>query len=171
LSKLDAFPHQDPGSGAMVAVIEGMPFWRIIARWVRGFHAALYREPVLSYDGAVYPPFAGTEDLAMIPPVERIVPKLVELLKRNRTAGTVDRIVGFNGKCRYECFWSHLDDGRPICVWALNLYDWKRLGATHLHGPRSCLGYYGCATPVTTAHETRLAFPIANADVLDAFGS
>ena len=169
--KLRVSPHVHSGTGAVQAVVEGLPLWRIIARWVRGFHAALYLEALPSYDGAVYPPFAGTDDLDVIPPIERIVPKFVELMKRNRAAGALDRIVCFNGKCRYECFWTHLDDGRSICVWALDIYDWKRLGETPLHPARSCMGYYTFAAPVTATRETRLAFAIENGDVLDAFGS
>jgi hypothetical protein len=169
--KLNAFPYYHAETGEMAAVVEGLPLWRIIARWVRGFHAALYREPLPSYDGAVYPPFAGTDDLEVIPPIDRIVPKFVELMKRNRAAGTLDRIVCFNRKCRYECVWTRLDDGRSMCVWALDINDWKRLGETPLHPARSCTGYYTFATPVTTAHATQLAFPIENKDVLDAFGT
>jgi hypothetical protein len=170
VSTLNVSPHVDAESGALLAVVECLPLLRIIARWVRGFHAALYRGVLPSYDGNVYPPFAGTDNLDVVSPIDRVVLQFVDDMKRNRAAGATDQIVSFNGKCRYECFWTHEDSGRPICVWALDLYDWRRLGATPLHQPRSCVGYYRFATPVTNAHRTRLVFPFSNAEVLDAFG-
>lgn len=168
--RLKVEPHVHAGTGSLQAVVEGLPLPRILARWVKGFHAALYRQWLPSYDGDIYPPFAGTDDLAVLPPVARIVPKFVEEMKRNRAVGALDRIVSCRGKCRYECFWTTWDNGQPICVWALDVYDWKRLGETPTHPARSCLGYYTYATPTEAAKRTELVFPIENNAVLDAFG-
>lgn len=93
-------------------------------------------------------------------------------IKRNRVAGKLDRIVCSNGKCIYECVWYKADGGQPICIFALNVYDWSALANTDDFPKRGCVGMYlpakGRPAGATTA--TSLSISILNAEVLDPFG-
>ena len=149
----------------------------------RAFHAALYREVLPDNDGTTDgtmfgfdPPFpVGHVDKDGEISVDAIRPHhtyFVKQVKRNRTAGRLDRIVCFNGKCVYECVWDKADGGQPICIFALNLYDWSSLANTEDFPKRGCVGTYlpvkGRPLDATTA--TSIAIPISNVEKLDPFG-
>jgi hypothetical protein len=170
LNKLETFPVQLPGHDQPVGVIENFPLPRIVARWVRAFHSALYREPLHSYGGNVYPPFGGTDDLATKPEVAQVVPKLVSEIRRNRAVRKIDWINCYNGKCRYECFWSTLNNGKIVCVWALSLYDWEKLGRTPNYPGHTCVGLYGAdRVPSGASRGTSLIVLPTGTDPLQAF--
>jgi hypothetical protein len=146
-----------------------------IRRWVRGFHAALYHE-YLSEDSdfATYPPMPeGThsDGRVVYNPVSEIVPKFVEELRRNRAVFNIDRIISRNAKCRYECVWSQADDGRWICIYGLDLYNWSDLG-DRSQPSRGCVGCYrrqSGGTPPEGSTGTRLTFNVTTASPLDPF--
>lgn len=87
-------------------------------------------------------------------------------------AKRLDRITCYNGKCVYECVWDKTDNGQPICIFALKVYDWGALANTEDFPKRGCVGMYlpasGRPTDGTTA--TELVIPIANTEKLDPFG-
>lgn len=148
-----------------------------IRRWVRGFHAALYREYLPEEAGfATYPPMPeGTRSGHRIVynSVPEIVPKFVEELRRNRAVSNVDRILTCNGRCRYECVWSQADDGRWICIYGLDLYRWSELG-DRSQPPRGCVGCYrrpSGGVPANGSTGTRLVFDIGTASPLDPFAT
>ena len=100
---------------------------RTICRWLRAFHAALYREFLPDNDGtedgtsfSFDPPFPigriDENDEIRVAPISPHHTYFVEQIKRNRTAGRLDRITCFNGKCVYEL---RLGQGR---WWAAHLY-------------------------------------------------
>jgi hypothetical protein len=148
----------------------------IIRRCVRGFHAALYREPL--DDAAQFsscPPLPearmvdGRAEVAEVAPVVR---EYVKELKRNRLVGTIDRVVCRNGKCRYECVWTQADNGRRACVFGFDLYGWIDLGDPQL-GQRGCSGSYvlpEARVPASATLATRLVVPFENRAPLDPFG-
>lgn len=154
----------------------GLQLKPIIFRWVRGFHAALYDQPVGPSRYMVFPPLpeGRVEGRQVEPvPVPDVIPDLVKELKRNRLTGTLDVIVCRNSRCRYECVWSQADDGRRICIWALDLYGWRELGDITHFEPRGCIGAY-CPSdrlipPIATLG-TRLKFSVPTAERLDPFG-
>ena len=122
---------------------------RAIWRWVRGFHAALYREHLS--DNAlqhIQPPMTpGRRGVLGIVP-DPILPQqfdYVEIITRNRDLHRLDRIVTRKGKCIYECVWTDVLDpaGRRACIFALQIYDWADLGVTNRTHRRGCLGVYG----------------------------
>jgi hypothetical protein len=134
----------------------------IIFRWICGFHAALYDEPLGPAESFISPPVpegrVGETQIDPIP-IAEVTPHLVDELKRNRLTGTIDSIICRNGRCHYECVWTQADDGRRICVWALNIYDWRELGDTTHFEPRGCVGVYRLkngTVPPTAAIATRL---------------
>lgn len=157
------------GSDVPAAFVKNLQFQRIVFRWLRAFHAALYGQYLPSCGGYIHPPFPEFDDLPGRS--EQSVRLYVETVKQNRVSKTIDTIVCRNGKCRYECFWSHTDDGRPMCVFALDIYGWSRLGDVHHYPQRSCVGSYMPpeGIPPSASRATTLVFPFANRDALDAF--
>lgn len=145
-----------------------------IHRWVRGFHAALYGQFLSSITGfVVYPPWplarAIADDTYVLEHVKKHQAELVGMIKQNRTAGCLDVIDCNNGKLRYECTWS-INNGGPICAFALKLYDWENLGDGNL-SKRGCVGYYSAIKPIRASFATDLIVPIQNQEPLDPFGN
>lgn len=163
--------------GSLGVGVGGLQLKEIIFRWVCGFHAALYGEPLGPAIRMVFPPFpegrVQEEHQVEAVPVPDGVPLLVKELKRNRLTGTLDVMVCRNGRCRYECVWSQADDGRPICIWALDLYGWQDLGDIKHFERRGCVGLYGPNSrliPSLASRGTRLEFSVPTGERLDPFG-
>lgn len=151
--------------------VEWLGLHFIIARWLKGFHAALYGEFLRQVNGAIHEPFPGGDTLGQDSNLHVSHRVFVREIKKNRAAGRLDSIVAYNGQLKYECAWSHLDDGRPMCLWALDLYAWHRLGDTNNFPARSCVGWYEAldAIPAEAALATRLELPFRNTEPLNAF--
>jgi len=153
----------------------GLDLSGIIWRWVRAFHAALYRSPIGRCSFSVFPPFPeGREVGGTIEPVPvpEVIPLLVREVRRNRTTGTLDSVVCRRGRCRYECVWTQADAGQWFCVWALDLYGWSELGDVTHFERRGCVGTYRLQeqpVPATAVTGTRLHFVIPNEAHLDPF--
>jgi hypothetical protein len=110
-----------------------------VIRWVRGVHAALYKEflpdqPETNF--CVSLPFprllSGQRARRLTVGLDQNHLTFVEELKKNRMAGRMDRIRCNNGKFTYECVWTKADQGEPCCIFGMNIYDWNRLGPAHL---------------------------------------
>jgi hypothetical protein len=107
--------------------------------------------------------------------IDRLRPQhlnFVRAIKENRAKLNVDRILSNNRKCLYECVW-YQDDAKLtwLCIFALNIYDWKDLGETGVEPSRGCAGAYVLAVPPLNA--TRgVGSPIVlpNLEPLDPFG-
>lgn len=162
--------------GSPAAALRDLDIRKIIRRWIRGFHAALYREYLPADAGfATYSPLPeGKDDGQQVTfvPIPEVFAKFVEELKRNRAVRALDQIISRNGKCRYECVWSQLDDGRWICVYGLDLYDWIELGDINNFTPRGCVGCYQRPTagvPARASTATRLIFDWKSASPYDPF--
>lgn len=147
-----------------------------IQRWIRGFHAALYQQP-LSFQAkfAINPPFpvADLSNLNNIHPIKKQNLKFIELIKLNRLARSIDSVVCNNNKVRYECVWEKADNGQPFCIFALDLYNWKDLGDGKNFHARGCVGAYCVpleSMPVHATAATKIYASIANLDFLDPFG-
>jgi hypothetical protein len=143
-------------------------------RWIRGFHAALYNQFLAETPlRALVTPFPRTQDGSII--IEKLQaqhPLFVRTIKINRTKLNVDRILSNNGKCLYECVW-HQDDDKSawLCIFALNIYDWKDLGETGVEPSRGCAGAYTlAATPPNATRAVDSAIILPNFEPLDPFG-
>jgi hypothetical protein len=160
-----------PYGMAPFGAVEWLNLRFIVARWLKGFHAALYGEFLPNVNGAIHEPFPGGDEPGEDTTLHVSHPVLVREIKKNRAAGSIDAIVFYNGRCRYECIWSHLDDGRPMCLWALDLYTWHRLGDTKNFPARSCVGWYLAVSsiPEGAARATMLELPFRNSEPLNAF--
>jgi hypothetical protein len=156
-----------------VGGIGGLDLHRTLIGWLMGFHALLYRE-YLPHTGLFavtepWPSFVG--DPNYVEPIQAVHSAWVETLQRSRAAATIDRVVAWKGHLRYECTWSRLNDGRPACVFALDIYDWTKLSGDSLAPKRSCTGLYAtAATPNNASRETSLVIPLRSRNVLNAFG-
>lgn len=168
---------QDTKSDESLAGIRDTDLKGAISRWMKAFHSALYRVPLpVNTRNAIHPPMPAGElkDGRLV--FEQMLiqqPLFVELIKKNRAAKRLDRVVCYNGKCVYECTWERMDDGSWSCIFALNIYDWRSLGNA-AQGQRGCVGWYQprSGIPLTATHGVvrLLEFSVANLDPLDPFG-
>lgn len=162
--------------GTKGIAVGGFNFRSIIRRWVRGFHAALYEEFIADEDGrflTTHPMPEGDPETGHFDQVQQVIPAFVETLKKNRLTGSLDRIVCRNGTCVYECVWVQADDGRWLCVYALDLYGWIELGDIEHFEPRGCVGAYlrlKPGHPQNASVGTKLVFDVPNTRPLDPFG-
>lgn len=168
---------QPAPSGGETLVLTGIDFQAMIRRWLRGFHAALYREPLPSAGAfSTHPPLPSGRmegDELKPDPIDPAHEKYVEVLKRNRAVNNLDRIICRNGKCRYECVWVRADGGQPwLCVFCLDIYDWIRLGDDNNFIPRGCVGAYARSdggVPRHASTDSRLIFTVPNKDKHNPF--
>jgi hypothetical protein len=148
-----------------------------IWRCVRGFHAALYRQPLVTDQFALSTPFPRADKTPagmQLQPIRAQHFVGVETIKVNRALGNLDGIVANNGKLRYESVWCLADDGvQWLCCFALDIYDWKDLGSHTKEIPaRGCVGFYTQTDRVapfgaTLNKQTQIVIP--NVDKLDPF--
>ncbi|MCX5643149.1 MAG: hypothetical protein NTZ17_00445 [Phycisphaerae bacterium] len=162
-----------------VLALEGISLTGVIARCIKGFHAALYGEylPKTTPHWFDPPTAVGSKKGNQIV-FEETRPHFllfVRTIKKNRKAGRVDRISCFNDKCVYECVWERTDGGTWACFFALNIYDWKELGDASHQPRRGCVGFYMPTRgrpPQAMIGITRvLEIPIPNAEAFDPFGN
>jgi hypothetical protein len=149
-----------------------------IWRWISGFHAALYGEPFSKLEGSLVSPFPRLNLVngRHIPvPLREQHQLFVETIKLNRMKNSLDRIHTNKGKMVYECVWGQSDNQGPwLCIFALNIYDWKDLGRTSFFLARGCAGCYYTQSGTVPATTTQVSIsPILppNADPLDPFGN
>ncbi len=146
-------------------------------RWVRGFHAALYQTPLHdSAQRAIETPFPEARKVGRrveVSPSRQQHSKFVEIIKLNRSLNQLDSIRCNNGKLKYECTWIKSDEGIQLCVFALDLYDWKALGKVPGLSARGCAGWYrlesGLAPDAATQGTVSEISP-PNNEPLDPFG-
>jgi hypothetical protein len=166
----------------MAGLVHNLDIDSAVWRWIRGFHAALYRtSPVGIIRGPDSPvtPFASL-DTYYLERWQRQRPqheKLVQTLQQNRAKGTLDRITCNKEMVVYECVWCQvpsIPDGSPswACIFGLDVYDWKDLGRTEFLPARGCAGVYVLpdrAVPAGATKGTISSIVVPNADPLDPF--
>jgi len=169
--KFVIFPENDRGAVTNVNVHEAI--WR----WIRGFHAGLYREPLTKdVRGALTTPFPKAAVSGRSYRLERLKPQhrlIVETIKVNRLKRNIDRLECNKGKLVYECVWCQSDTGPWMCFFALDLYGWKDLGRTKGIPARGCAGFYvppSQTLPATATRAVASSIIIPNLDPLDPFG-
>lgn len=150
--RMEVYPGQEFGAVTNVNVKEAV--WR----YIRGFHAALYCEPLSLGNSMITTPFTRgrivNSELVLEGPRQEQHFEIVQAIKNQRAAGNVDRIISNNRKVIYECVWVYADDRtavesgqrpptpRPACLFALDIYGWKRLGDAGVVPARGCAGAY-----------------------------
>ncbi len=177
--KMERYPDQEFGAVTNVNVVEAV--WR----YIRGFHAALYREPLLLGDHTITTPFTRGRivngKLVLEGPKQEQHFKIVQAIKNQRAAGNVDRIISNNRKLKYECVWVYADDRtavesgqrphspRRACFFALDIYDWKRLGNVGVVPARGCAGMYYYQAPSGASLYSESAPIVDNQNPWDPF--
>ena len=143
LDQLQTDPRGRPETVALLRIDPHALIWR----WIRAFHAALYREhlPVGVQERAIHLPwkFGWLEDGKPVE-FERTAPHAacVESIRSNKKIDRIDRVLCWNGTCVYECVWDRGTRGEWVCVFALRVYDWERLGESPGEPRRGCAGLY-----------------------------
>ncbi|MES2508844.1 MAG: hypothetical protein V4625_02900 [Pseudomonadota bacterium] len=167
------------GSGPQFAYFDNLDVVGAVRRWVGGFHAALYREPLPpdSWFQVTTPLPRGTIRDGSVH-VEPILPQhlvFVEALKSNRAMGRIDRVVTCAAKMRYECVWVEADgDAGLFCIFGLDIYEWTGLGDGKNFGTRGCTGAYRLnsrSVPPNASIATRFIVPFKNQAPFDPFES
>lgn len=169
--------YKNTANNQPMLAIEGINFKGFIGRCVKAFHATLYNE-CLTDDIRNWfdtPMRAGIKEHdRVIFEKSSNIPLFVEVIKKNRMAGKLDRVECFNSKCIYECVWEQMDNGEWMCIFALNIYDWKNLGDPSLQHLNGCVGFYmpkeGLPKNSTKGITRILEMPICNLEPLDPFG-
>lgn len=173
--KIELYKRLD--SGELLASFNQRSIEFLIRRWLKGFHAALYRSPLPEgTEFAIQTPFpSGTIHKGHIEedPIKEQHFEFVECIKRNRVARNLDRIECNNKKLRYECVWDQLSNQSWACIFAIDLYGWIDLGDVNNFKPRGCTGLYippsGIA-PSSASLATKLEFKLPNKYTADPFG-
>ena len=175
--KLKIAIYQKSDTGSLMATFNQRNIEFLLRRWIKGFHAALYREPLATDTKfAIQTPFPSgvVKDGQVIEdPIRDQHFKFIECIKRNRAAGNLDSIVTNNGKLRYECVWDRLSNNSWACIFSIDLYGWKNLGDVNNFMPRGCAGLYSSPTgmvPKIASKATQLEFNVENSDAADPFG-
>ncbi|HEY4048775.1 MAG TPA: hypothetical protein VGM27_18070 [Acidobacteriaceae bacterium] len=170
--RFSLFPRQ--GLGAVINVDVDGAIWR----WIRGFHAALYRRYMPETQmRALVTPLPRARNSAFGPVFDPLLPQhrvAVELIKTNRAKRNLDSIKSNNSKFTYECVWQQSDDKRAwACFFAMDIYQWKDLGGTGVQPSRGCAGLYILPSgqiPAAATQGTSTAILAPNLDPLDPFG-
>lgn len=158
--------------------VENLDVDEAVYRWVRGFHAALYRQPLIGEKYAITTPFPRADKTKNGVRVRPVLPQhsaIVETIKTNRAFRNLDSIVINRSKLTYECVWCQTDGReRWLCCFALDIYNWKDLGSHTADIPaRGCAGLYSLAdgsAPADATLNRESAIIIPNIDKLDPFG-
>lgn len=170
--------YQNINNSQPILALEGINLKGFIARCIKAFHAALYNDffPDETPNWIDSPLLRGDLINGNVTLEQTLAqfPLFVEIIKKNRKAGRIDRLVCYNGKCVYECVWEQTDDGAWFCLFGLNIYDWKNLGDPIHHTRRGCVGFYmpksGKPKTATKGIIRVLEIPIRNFEPLDPFG-
>lgn len=174
ISKLNLEVRRVAESTVPAVLLIDFPLRRIVTRWLKGMHAALYGDPMPSTARCMFfGPLPEGQTKESFDYVHLFHPQLVATIKKNREAKRTDLIICRNGKFKYECVWTKRpDDGLDCCVFAIDVYDWSQLGDVHHAPKRSCVGFYipSCPRPASASFETKIEFEFPNAEPLDAFG-
>lgn len=162
---------------AVLGAVTNVDIEGAVWRWIRGFHAALYRQPLpVTTRFAIEMPFPSAQFSGREPQFKRLRTQhlvFVETIKTNRAARNLDRIQCNNKALTYECIWDQSDTGPWICIFALDLYAWTDLGDIRNFSARGCAGSYvlpSGTVPTVATKATRLRLTLPNYEPLNPFG-
>lgn len=170
---LEIIPLSISNSEHEITGIGDLPLMKIFGKWVRGFHAAIYKEYLADPGGFIYPPFPelprNQHELQIMNRAAPVRPVLTKIIKEQMHVGRCDSIECYAEKCKYFCTWVEFDNGSPVCIFALRIYDWEELGDRAIASKRGCVGWYPGVPPALATKGTRLHIAIPNFEPLDPF--
>jgi hypothetical protein len=163
---------------ARLAAVVNLNIDAAVWRWIKGFHAALYQTSPVGIRGSLVTPFPRAQNTDGRVIFERLKPQhayFVQTIKQNREKNNLDRINCNKGKVAYECVWCQSDNNGPrLCIYALDIYDWKDLGRIEHAPARGCAGFYTLPTeaaPINATTGTLSPIIIPMIDPLDPFSA
>jgi hypothetical protein len=168
----------DAQSGQYFAAFDNLDVECAVRRWVSGFHAALYGQPLrkeVPFNVSTPLPSGKISSTGIkANPIRKQDFVFVETLKLNRAANNLDIVSTNAGKLRYDCVWAPLDNGDFwLCIFALDIYEWITMGDIQHFESRGCVGAYFVKpqdVPLNATRATNLQAPIANNEPLNPFG-
>lgn len=178
-NRLELVPMRSETTDNILMGLTNVNVHQEIWRWVKGFHAALYRTPLPTNirHVAIEPPFPSAKLEGSTWVAEPVKPqhlKFIETLKLNRAAHNLDEIRSNNGQFRYDCVWDRLDGGDWICIFAIDIYGWHDLGDVLNFPSRGCCGCYRLpdgTAPIAASKGTQIIGSFSNTEPLNPFGS
>lgn len=160
--------------GSKTGALSGIPLERIIWRFVRAFHTALYGS-FLPYEngGPILPPFPRGErngEIIECPPIDPLFCSIIQVLRTARILGSIDQINCFNNSCRYICVWTQTDEGKTCCIFGLRICEWEKLSDSMNFPRRACVGmYFAESVPTNATCEPKGNVEFAGDDPFDPF--
>ncbi|WP_428245649.1 hypothetical protein [Ferrovibrio sp.] len=148
-------------------------------RWLRGFHAALYRQPLAENTRfAITFPMPKARLVDGQPQFEPLRIQqhqfVVDTIKNARPRRNLDRIEINNGKLVYECVWVKADNADYwSCFFALDVCGWRDLAPAYGFPRCGCAGLYTVPAgelPKTAMQLNPGKIRVQNLDPLDPFG-
>jgi len=161
---------------ATLSAVTNLNIDSAVWRWIAGFHAALYRTSPVGIRGSLVTPFPRARNINGPLAIEPLRPQhqlFVQTIKQNRARMNLDRIKCNKGTVVYECVWCRSNnDGPWLCIYALDVYDWKDLGRTNYFPARGCAGVYVLPSgnvPTDATRGTTSPIIVPTIDPLDPF--
>jgi hypothetical protein len=165
----------DVTANGMAGAVRNLDIDSAVWRWIAGFHAAPYRTSPVGIRGSLVTPFPrgrNTNGRIIFEPLRPQHQVFVRTLQQNRAKGTLDRIICNKPMVVYECVWCQSDSGPWLCIFGLDVCDWKDLGRTGFLRARGCAGFYVLpyqSAPTGATKGTTSSIVIPMSDPLDPF--
>jgi len=157
-------------------LLQGLPLGQIIARILRGCHAALYRDYLpLDTENMILTPLPKFDSKTGEIAEETFLPQhelFCNQLKNNRKIQNVDRIHAYNGNFRFEAVWLTADGVTNVAAFGIDIYNWHKLGDEVLGRSQGCVGSYrikGNIVPKGASVATQLELPFRYHEPLNPF--
>ena len=169
---LNLLPVVSDSQQLVAGAIDGFDLEGLVARWIRGFHAALYRERLGNVlRGCIWPPLASSDSLKPDQAQFDVSQQRLDVchgLYWQRKSQRVDQLLANQNTVEYICYWSRVLDGFR-CYWALRIDDWIEWG--DLGQPkRACVGFFDrLNAPSTASRLSSLHVPRFIPQPLDPF--
>lgn len=153
----------------LAASVSNLPLAPMAARIVRGLHALLYKEflPIDVRSKFHVPlPEVDLGSKRMVLPLPQTF-AFSEVIRKSLVSKTADVVRAYNGQFMYACTWTHLDDGRPFCIVAFDIYTFHQLSPSVRDFPKAFIGMYVPGRrPVGAATATSLEFELSRDELL-----
>ena len=166
--KLDAWLL--PFKGGHAAAVTNVPMVPTTTRIVRGMHALLYNE-FLSHDipnkfHVPLPEADATTGELRQPLVQTFA--FGSAIRKEILTGSADKVCAYNGAFRYACTWDRLQNGKPLCIVAFDIYSFHTLSPKIENFPKCFIGMYiPVSAPPAATWASKLEVKVSRSELLD----
>lgn len=145
------------------------PLKDLSRRIVRCVHALLFGEylpdETLNYIHYPIPEVDPTERNKPLPHLMQTYAFANELCSAQK-ARTFDSLIAYNRKFKYVSTWSHLDDGKSICIFAYDIYKLSNFAVKIQDFPLAVIGFYACPRPKNAIKVTNIKVENTDSEIL-----